>query len=116
MDYVIIVNDNGELKTITAEEIDNHHVFLADNALEDAINYILDEREEALGIKTNIDTRIDGIPDGLEPGFYECKLNTVELVYPNTLVIKADFVGEDETRNGRKLNDAQVRGKEQKDA
>lgn len=93
LNYVILVNDNGELKTITADEIDNHHVFLAENALEDAIQYILDEREMS-NIPTHIETRIEGVPEHLPPGFYTCLLNTVEKFADNHILVKLKYVGE----------------------
>jgi hypothetical protein len=93
LNYVILVNDNGELKMITADEIDNHHVFLAENALEDAIQYILDEREMS-SIPTYIDTRISDLPEHLPPGTYTCTLEAVEKFADNHILVKAKFVGE----------------------
>jgi hypothetical protein len=46
MDYVIIVNDNGELKTISATDLEG---YLGRNVLDDAINELLDARAIAAG-------------------------------------------------------------------
>lgn len=67
IDYIIIVNDNGEFKTITSDEIDRHRVFLAENALTDAINYIIDERESV----RNITTEFVNLPADLPSGEYD---------------------------------------------
>lgn len=75
IDYLIFVNDNGELKTITSDEIDKHRVFLAENALEDAINYILDER----AMTKRIRTEIVNIPEELPPGAYEATVTRVDV-------------------------------------
>lgn len=62
MDYVIIVNDNGELKTISASELVQGGFNFTIRTIEEAIDAILDARsaaEEAAKALADDHARID---------------------------------------------------------
>lgn len=71
MDYVIIVNDNGELKTISATEFDKAFP-LHEQQMDTMLNAILDERE--IG-KTHAMALAEG---SVDPDGYDVANETVD--------------------------------------